>query len=105
MGGHLTFGKTMKTFADNLLALDSSQSLRLGLRAVALPSLRRFFGLGCVLGLQLNARASLEFFAFADSSPLCFAACASTEASLDISSSDPLRIIREETEQGAPSNR
>ena len=46
-----SFGKTMKTFADNLLAFDYSQSLRLGLRAWTLPSLRRFFGLGCVLDL------------------------------------------------------
>ena len=74
----------MKTFADNLLALDSSQNLRLGLRAEALPSLRRVFGSGCVLGLRINAQASDIIFAFADSSLRFFAACASTVALLYI---------------------
>ena len=71
----------MKTIADTLLELDSLQSLRRGLRAGVLPSLRRVFVFGCVLGFRR---------VFADSSPGCFAACASTEALLDIPAVAPL---------------
>ena len=71
----------MKIIADTLLELDSLQSLRRGLRAGVLPSLRRVFGFGCVLGFCR---------VFAESSLGCFAACASTEALLDIPAVAPL---------------
>ena len=71
----------MKTLAETLLELDSLQSLRRGLRAGVLPSLRGVFGFGCVLRFCL---------VFAESLPGCFAACASTEDLLGITAVAPL---------------
>ena len=71
----------MKTIADTLLELDSLPSLRRGLRPGVLPNLRRVFGFGCVLRFCR---------VFAESSPVCFAACASTEALLDVLAVAPL---------------
>ena len=78
----------MKTIADTLLELDSLPSLRRGLCPGVLPSLRKFFGLGCVLRFCR---------VFAESLPGCFAACASTEALLGVPAVAPLCIPNEET--------